>query len=196
MLGFEKLLVNSPWSKKRGLALAKKLLEFVELDDKSDFLEIGCGNGEVSKYIARTYISSVIATDIDSGQINANSKTSGNISNLTFQVADAAALPFDNESFDVIISFGVLHHIDGWQKALSEIKRVLKSGGYFIYAEVIYPEAISNMDKVSRFSFGLEAVDIDEIKMLLKRNQFTEIHSLLEKTLVCHNYEAVYKKTV
>jgi ubiquinone/menaquinone biosynthesis C-methylase UbiE len=50
---------------------------------------------------------------------------------LTFQAADAAALPFDNESFDVIISFGVLHHIEGWQKALSEIKRVLKTRRLF-----------------------------------------------------------------
>jgi cyclopropane fatty-acyl-phospholipid synthase-like methyltransferase len=59
------------------LALAKKLLEFVELEDRTDFLEIGCGNGEVSKYIARAYIGNVTATDIDSEQINANSKTSG-----------------------------------------------------------------------------------------------------------------------
>jgi ubiquinone/menaquinone biosynthesis C-methylase UbiE len=194
MLGFEKLLVNSPWSKKRGLALAKKLLEFVEFAEKTDFLEIGCGNGEVAKYIARTYIGNVTATDIDSAQIETDIKTKGDIPNLTFKTADAVNLPFDKESFDVVISFGVLHHIGGWQKALAEINRVLKPGGFFIYAEVIYPEAIADMDRVSRFSFGLEAVDIDEIKMLLKKYDFKEIHSLLEKTLVCQNYEAVYRR--
>jgi ubiquinone/menaquinone biosynthesis C-methylase UbiE len=194
MLGFEKLLVNSPWSKKRGLALAKKLLEFVEFADRTDFLEIGCGNGEVSRYIAKTYMGSVTATDIDSEQIDANLKLKDNTSNLTFQVADAIKLPFEDMSFDVVISFGVLHHIDGWQKALSEINRVLKPGGYLIYADVIYPEAISDMDRVSRFSFGLEAIDIDEINNYLDANGYKKIHSLTEKNLVCHNYEAVYRR--
>ena len=194
MGGFEKLLVNSPWSKKRGLALAKKLLEFVEYEDRTDFLEIGCGNGEVSRYIAKTYMGSVTATDIDSGQIDANLKVKDRISNLTFKVADAVNLPYENDSFDVVISFGVLHHIEGWQKALSEIDRVLRPGGYIIYAEVIYPEAISDMDKVSRFSFGLEAIDVDEIKEFFDTNGFKEIHSLMEKSLVCQNYEAVYQK--
>jgi ubiquinone/menaquinone biosynthesis C-methylase UbiE len=194
MGGFEKLLVNSPWSKKRGLALAKKLLEFVEYEDRTDFLEIGCGNGEVSRYIAKTYMGSVTATDIDSGQIDANLKLKDRISNLTFKVADAVNLPYENDSFDVVISFGVLHHIEGWQKALSEMDRVLRPGGYIIYAEVIYPETISDMDKVSRFSFGLEAIDVDEIKEFFDTNGFKEIHSLMEKSLVCQNYEAVYQK--
>jgi len=194
MLGFEKLLVNSPWSKKRGLALAKKLLEFVRFDDRTDFLEIGCGNGVVSKYMAKTYMGSVTATDIDSKQIDANILAATKLSNLTFKIADAVNLPFKDESFDVIISFGVLHHIDGWQKALSEIKRVLKPGGYLVYAEVIYPESISGMDKMSRFSFGLEAIDIDEVQDFFDTNGFEEIHSLLENSLVCQNYEAVYRR--
>ena len=194
MLGFEKLLVNSPWSKKRGVELAKKLMEFVELDKRTDFLEIGCGNGEVAKYIARYYMGSITATDIDGSQIDTAKKGTGSVSNLSFQVADAKELPFDDESFDVVISFGVLHHIEGWQEAMSEIKRVLRPNGYLVYAEVIYPEGISDMDKVSRFSFGLESIDIDEIKSLFKKLGFTEKHSLLEKTLVCQNYEAVYRR--
>jgi len=194
MLGFEKLLVNSPWSKKRGLTLAKKLLEFVEFEEKTDFMEIGCGNGEVSKYIAKTYMGTVTATDIDTRQIDANILAATKLTNLKFMIADAVNLPFKDESFDVIISFGVLHHIDGWQKALAEINRVLKPGGYLVYAEVIYPESISSMDKMSRFSFGLEAIDIDEIQNFFDSNSFEKIHSLLEKSLVCQNYEAVYKK--
>ena len=43
MLGFEKLLVNSPWSKKRGLTLAKKLLEFVQFDDGQISLKSAAG---------------------------------------------------------------------------------------------------------------------------------------------------------
>jgi len=194
MLGFEKLMGNSPWSKKKVVELAKKLLEMAELRDATDFLEIGCGNGEVSKYIARNYVGKVIATDIDPDQIAIARKGSGNISNLRFQVADAVELPFEDESFDVVIAFGVLHHIDKWDTAMAEIIRVLRPGGYLIYAEVIYPEAISSMDKSSSLSFGLETVDIKKVKSFFEKNGFTQIYSFLEKVLVCNNYEAVYRK--
>jgi ubiquinone/menaquinone biosynthesis C-methylase UbiE len=194
MGSLEKFLSNNSWSKKRGLTLAKKLLDLVEFDDRTDFLEIGCGTGEVSKHIAKNYIGSVTATDIDPEQIAIARRGSSNIANLTFQEADAIDLPFDDKSFDVVISFGVLHHVDKWQTALTEVKRVLRPGGYFIFAEVIYPETVTNMDKSSSHSFGLASVDVDEVNSFFKKNGFTEIHSLLEKTLVCHNYEAVYRR--
>ena len=194
MLGLEKLLSNNTWSNKRGLTLAKKLLDFVELDDRTDFLEIGCGTGEVSKYVAKNYVGNIIATDVDPEQIVIARKNTGTISNLTFKEVDAIDLPFDDESFDVVISFGVLHHVDKWKTALSEITRVLKPNGYFIFAEVIYPETVTNMDKSSNHSFGLASVNVDEVNFFLKKNGFAVIHSLLEKTLVCHNYEAVYRR--
>jgi SAM-dependent methyltransferase len=111
MLGLEKLLSNNPWSQKRGVELAKKLLEITEFDDKTDFLEIGCGNGEVARYIARNYIGNIIATDIDPGQIALARRDSGHIPNLSIQEADAVKLPFEDVSFNVVNSFGVLHHV-------------------------------------------------------------------------------------
>jgi ubiquinone/menaquinone biosynthesis C-methylase UbiE len=194
MGGLEKLLSNNSWSNKRGLILAKKLLDFVEFDDRTDFLEIGSGTGEVSKYIAKNYIGSVIATDIDPEQIAIARRGCANIANLTFQEIDAVDLPFDNESFDVVLSFGVLHHVDKWKTALEEVKRVLRPGGYFIYAEVIYPKTITDMDKSSKHGFGLTSVDVDKVNSFFKKNGFVIVHSLMEKTLVCHNYEAVYRK--
>ena len=45
------------------------------------------------------------------------------------QKPDAENLPFDDQSFDVVVSFGVLHHTPDTEKALAEIFRVLKPGG-------------------------------------------------------------------
>ncbi len=48
------------------------------------------------------------------------------------QVADAENLPFESDSFDVVYSFGVLHHTPDTQKAIDEVYRVLKPGGKII----------------------------------------------------------------
>lgn len=194
MMKIEKMLVNSQWSRKRVLKLAKKLLGYIETGDETDFLEIGCGNGEVAKYIAKTYRGSVTGIDVDPEQVKIARKNDDNIPHLKFVEADSTDLPFKDDSFDVVLSFGVLHHIDNWKGALEEIKRVLKSGGYFIYGDIIYPKAITKMDSSSGYSFGLTTVDMDEANAFLEENGFEEIHSSMEKSFVVKNYEAVYKK--
>jgi SAM-dependent methyltransferase len=48
-------------------------------------------------------------------------------------MADMTALPFYSASFDVAIAVHVFHLVDSWQKALSEVLRVLRSGGLFLH---------------------------------------------------------------
>lgn len=194
MQGLEKLLVNNRWSRKRVLKLAKKLLGYIETGDDTDFLDIGCGNGEVAKYIAQTYRGNVTGIDIDPEQVKIARDSDGDIPHLKYLEADSTDLPFEDDSFDVVLSFGVLHHIDNWDDALEEIKRVLRKGGYFIYGDIIYPEAITDMDKSSGFSFGLATVDVGEVDSFLEESGFVKIHSSVEKSFVVKNYEAVYRR--
>ncbi len=48
----------------------------------------------------------------------------------TLQVSDAENLPFKNETFDAMFSWGVLHHTPDTQKAINEVNRVLKPGAF------------------------------------------------------------------
>lgn len=48
---------------------------------------------------------------------------------VDLRLGDAERLPYDTESFDVVYSFGVLHHTPNTQRALNEVWRVLKPGG-------------------------------------------------------------------
>ena len=84
MLRLEKLLVNSRWSKKRVTKLAQELLSFVDLDGETEYLEVGCGSGEVARYIARNYFGSVVGIDIDPEQIEIARKNAGDTANVRF----------------------------------------------------------------------------------------------------------------
>ena len=192
MLPVEKFL-NRLQGKKRALDLTEKLLEFVKVEAKQDFLEVGCGNGLVTKYLAQEYSASVTGIDVDPQQIELALKDVDGIENLRYLEADAADLPFGEDSFDVVLSFGVLHHIKNWLDALKEVKRVLKPGGYFVYADIIYPERVTRMDGSSSVSFGLVTINIDQLNTFLEKFGFTNIHSQWQKRLVCKNYEAVYR---
>ena len=194
MLKIEKFFVNNLQSKKRALALTRKLLGYVELNGKQDLLEVGCGNGVVSKYIAKNYGSSIVGIDVDPEQIELARKDTVGMPNIRFLEADATSLPFENDSFDIVLSFGVMHHIYNWLDALKEIGRVLRAKGYFVYADLIYPGWITRMDRSSKISFGLVTVGLEDLNSFIKQNGFATIHYGLTNRLICRNYEAVYRR--
>jgi ubiquinone/menaquinone biosynthesis C-methylase UbiE len=92
-------------------------------------LEIGCGSGIDSAEFARNG-AKVISTDLTHAGTeltHALLKENG-LPALVIQ-CDAKNLPFSNETFDCVYSFGVLHHFPEVDAALTEIHRVLKPGG-------------------------------------------------------------------
>jgi ubiquinone/menaquinone biosynthesis C-methylase UbiE len=92
-------------------------------------LEIGCGAGIDSAEFARNG-AIVTSTDFTERSVQAAKELLAE-ANLPVNVvqADATNLQFEDNSFDCVYSFGVLHHIPDVEKALAEIKRVLKPGG-------------------------------------------------------------------
>jgi ubiquinone/menaquinone biosynthesis C-methylase UbiE len=95
-------------------------------------LDVGSGNGYVlSKYA--TEGAEVYGVDITPAGIDLCRKRFEYLGlKGDFRVADAQALPFDDNTFDCVCSMGVLHHVPNTQKAVDEIFRVLKPGGRLI----------------------------------------------------------------
>jgi len=92
-------------------------------------LDMGCGGGIDSAEFARNG-ASVVSADFSRTAV----KTTRNLlkdANLPANVVqvDATNLHFEDNTFDCVYSFGVLHHIPDVEKALSEIRRVLKPSG-------------------------------------------------------------------
>lgn len=100
-----------------------------QIADK-EVLELATGPGLLAKHVAHAS-KSMIATDYSDGMIKEACKGKYPV-NLKFEVADATALPYANESFDVVLIANALHVMPNPEKALSEIDRVLRKGGMLI----------------------------------------------------------------
>ena len=95
-----------------------------------EVLEIATGPGLLAKHVAPV-AKSMIATDYSDGMIEQARK--GNCpANLRFEVADAMALPYENNSFDAVLIANALHIVPDPGKVLKEISRVLRPGGLLI----------------------------------------------------------------
>lgn len=95
-----------------------------------DVLEIATGPGLLAKHVAYA-ANRMIATDYSDGMI-AEARKGEYPDHLTFEVADAVNLPFDDNSFDVVLIANALHVMPYPEKALQEIDRVLKDKGILI----------------------------------------------------------------
>jgi ubiquinone/menaquinone biosynthesis C-methylase UbiE len=119
-------------SKKRYNLYYKYLQNFCEFENhfNEKILEIGCGLGTDSVEYAKNG-SNITAIDLGEDQVNLT-KLNFELRGLKYDeisVGNCENLKFDNESFDLVYSFGVLHHTIDITKSVSEIKRVLKEDG-------------------------------------------------------------------
>ena len=119
-----------------------QIFDALALHGDEKVLDIGCGSGLLLNEAARR-LSTGKATGIDiwsphTGGGNydllmKNARAEGVADRIEFKQADVRKLPFDNASFDVIVSSGALHHISrersDHEQAINEMLRVLKPGG-------------------------------------------------------------------
>ena len=92
-------------------------------------LDVGCGTGRWTKYL-QSKVNFVEAIDPSNAIFYAD-KLLNKISNVRLSKASADNIPFDDETFDLGMSIGVLHHIPDTQKAMSDCVKKVKIGGYF-----------------------------------------------------------------
>src|SRR5215216_6287242 len=104
----------------------------VGLPAGSVVLDVGTGPGRVPRLIAATDPTvEVVGVDLSPEMIARATSTANTTStrNLRFQVGDVAALPFADNSVDLVVSTLSLHHWDDPAAGLNEIVRVLAPGG-------------------------------------------------------------------
>ncbi len=129
-----------------GKEATRALLDKLPLDTSERILDAGCGPGSTACLIARAHGIQVFGVDIAEAMIEkANSRAQGMglADRVDFRVADICDLPFEDEFFDGVLLESVLTPLPGDKnKALLEIRRVVKPGGWIAANEaIIHPDA-------------------------------------------------------
>lgn len=118
-------------------------------------IEVGCGRGSMSAYFAENGYSCYLLDSSSSAIQTANEIFSKNKLSANYLTGDANNIPFQDSTFDIIFSIGLLEHFKDIETPIREQVRVLASGGLFI--GYIVPEYNENIQK-----------DYDWINLILK----------------------------
>ncbi len=117
----------------------------VEIAGKN-VLEVSCGHGGGASYLARTQMPAhYTALDLNATGI-AFCQKRHRVAGLEFVEGDALDLPFPDQSYDVVMNVEASHCYPDFPKFLHEVARVLKPGGYFLYADFRFSDRISEWD--------------------------------------------------
>ncbi len=171
------------------------------------FLEVGCGTGRISTGVA-SYTENIEVKGVDiSGNMLAVAKKIADQERVghkvSFEIADAKKLPFEDNTFDSVFCHNMLHHIPEPLPVLKEMTRVVKKDGAFLVRDLVrkpflkagmhvwffgltynrlmkkeYMDSILASFSAVDFKTFLKEVDLKGLKMT---NQFITHHGL-EKT--------------
>ncbi|HEY3276380.1 MAG TPA: methyltransferase domain-containing protein [Syntrophorhabdaceae bacterium] len=153
----------------------QKIISLLDPAGPDRVLDLGCGTGVLTCAIGERL-------DHEKGGISIGIDAAAKMINLArkkresrtcrFEVAAAESLPFESSSFDAVVSSMFFHHVplDLKKKALAEARRVLKTGGKLVIADMHAPVTVfgSLVSHVSRYFFMQPQIG-ENIKGLLPR---------------------------
>ena len=189
MGNFEKRLVNSPSHSQQVSQHAERLLNLIDVAAGQTYLDVGCGNGSAAIHLARKYQLKVTGIDVDPDQIRLAQKQSQSLTQVHFHTIDGTCLPFSDGTFDIVFTNKVTHHIPTWRAALTEMLRMVKHGGHFIYNDLVFPPPLAKAGEAlvgNWFGFPTQR----EVETILQKQGFVSIH----RTFSTVQFEGVFKR--
>ena len=140
MHGTEKRVLRSEvWRVLAQRTILPWVLRFDDLPNVADALEVGAGAGFNAEKLLATFPSwHLTITDLDHELLaGARDRVARFGDRARIEAVDATKLPYDDASFDVVISLGVWHHVGDWEKALTECARVLRPGARLVLVDLL-----------------------------------------------------------
>ena len=130
---FARIYINFFWGGTDDVAIAQKLLSFIPDDFSGKILDVPCGTAvfTADKWL-KLEQSGIVCLDYSIDMLQQAEKRVGEVAHITLKQGDVGSLPFDNQSFDIVMSMNGFHAFPDKMKAFDETCRVLKSSGKFI----------------------------------------------------------------
>lgn len=118
----------------------QRLTTLLQPHGDARLLDLGCGAGHAS-FTAAAVVKSVVSYDLSAQMLQVVSQAAADkkLTNIEVKQGLAESLPFDDQSFDIVISRYSAHHWHDVGQALREVKRVLRPGGKVIFMDVVSP---------------------------------------------------------
>ncbi|MCP4764321.1 MAG: methyltransferase domain-containing protein [archaeon] len=129
-----------------GFKSVGQLGEFCGLNNNTKVLLVGCGTGGNAVYLAKEFGCNIVGIDISEKMIksaNIRAEQKGLLEKLKFQIGDAYALPFEPNSFDIVMTVFVSQFLD-IDRSFKSFMKVLKPGGYIGINEMYKKDNISD----------------------------------------------------
>lgn len=107
-----------------------------EIENGAKVLELGCGTGSMweNHMDLISKCEEIILTDFSEGMLESAKSNLENNNKITFKTVDIQDIPYEDDTFDIVIANMMLYHVPDIHKGLSEVRRVLKPHGKFYCA--------------------------------------------------------------
>ena len=164
-----------------GLELTSRIMAAADIKPNQSILDIGCGKGATAVFLAQRYSCRVTGVDPAEEMVfssQARSLENGLTGQVNFLAADGEHLPFEEASFDAVISECAFSLLPNRKQAADEVRRVLKPQGKFILTDIIL-RGSADFSQQSRIAFPCclsSACSIEEYLRLFKQSGFVPFH--------------------
>jgi 2-polyprenyl-6-hydroxyphenyl methylase / 3-demethylubiquinone-9 3-methyltransferase len=168
------------------ISYAKKICARNEINPAGkSALEVGCGGGILSEEIASTGFKTVGVDPSQKSIITASKHALDNGLKINYLIGTGEALPLSANTFDVVFCCDVLEHVRDLPGVISEVSRVLKPGGIFIYdtfnrtflSKILAIKVLQEWQRWAIMPSHLHEwkmfIKPEEIKSLLQQNHLT-----------------------
>jgi len=157
--------------------IQRRALDALELTPTDALLDVGCGTGAAVRR-ASPEVARAVGIDLSSGMIEEAGRLAAGLTNVSFDIASAAHLPFDDGAFSALLCTSSFHHYPDPDAVVGEMARVLAPGGRIAIAD-------PNRDRwevraADRFLRRFEKSHVrihaaGELGALLSRHGFTDL---------------------